>query len=243
MATETRNAGYYNEHYQQQNYFGYQNWIYSPYVSSLIAFCGLRKGASVLDVGCGQGFFSYLFSKHGMKVHGIDLSETGVRTAENLYGQFGITFAVSDIQMATFPEQFDCIFVRSCSLYNTDDFPLRFDITDKLLKHLKPGGTFIFVYNSNFSRKASPKWRYHSFEDTHRHFRRYPDAQVFFLSKITTYIMRQYSISSLVTPAEHFLKQSVRQGWGACLHSQKIVTVRFVGAAGRVVPSLASGWG
>jgi SAM-dependent methyltransferase len=212
MATETQNAGYYNEHYQRQNYFGYQSWIYSPYISSLIAFCGLQRGASVLDVGCGQGFFSYLFCKHGMKVHGIDLSEKGVRTAENLYGQFGITFAVSDIQMATFPEQFDCIFVRSCSLYNTDDFPLRCGVTDKLLKHLKTGGTFIFAYNSNFSRKASPKWRYHSFEDTRRHFRGYPDARVFFLSKITTYIMRQYSISPLATRLNAFLSRVSGKG-------------------------------
>ncbi len=199
MIAEAGNADFYNESYKRQNYFCYQNWLYAPYISSLIAFSGLRKEASVLDVGCGQGFFSYRFSQHGMKVHGIDISETGIHTAENLYGRFGIAFAVADIQTVKFPEQFDCIFVRSCSLYNTDTFSFQNEVTDNLLRHLKVGGTFIFVYNSNFSSKPSPKWRYHSLEDVRRHFARYPNAEVFFLNKLTTYLLRTHSLTRFVT--------------------------------------------
>src|ERR1700751_2894870 len=107
MGTQNHKADFYDETYKRPNYFRYQSWLYEPYISGLIAFCGLKKGASVLDVGCGQGFFSYLFSRNGMRVHGIDMSGTGIRAAQRLYGHLGITFAVSDIEIATFPEQFD----------------------------------------------------------------------------------------------------------------------------------------
>src|ERR1700723_96158 len=106
MAIQAHNPDFYNETYRETNYFRYQNWLYEPYVSSLIAFCGLRKGAMVLDVGCGQGFFSNLFRKNGMRVHGIDMSETGIRAAQSLYGHLGITFAVADIETVIFPDQF-----------------------------------------------------------------------------------------------------------------------------------------
>ena len=199
MAAQTGKPDFYNESYKRQNYFHYPSWIYAPYVSSLIAFCGLEKGASILDVGCGQGFFSYLFGKHGMKVHGIDTSETGIRAAQNLYGRLGITFSVADIQTASFPEQFDCIFVRSCSLYNTDAFPFQKEVTCSLLRHLKSSGTFIFAYNSTFSSKVSPTWRYHSLEDVKQHFSSYNNAQIFFLNKLTTILTRKYSFSPFVT--------------------------------------------
>jgi SAM-dependent methyltransferase len=199
MATETAKADFYNERYKRRNYFSYQSWIYAPYISSLIAFCGLRHGASLLDVGCGQGFFSYRFRKHGMKVHGIDISETGISAAKSLYGRFGITFAVSDIRTATFPEQFDCIFVRSCSLYNTDVFSFKTEVTDNLLRHLTIGGTLIFAYNSNFSSRLSPTWRYHTLEDVQQHFSSHPTAEAFFLNKLTTCLLRTYSFTPFVT--------------------------------------------
>jgi SAM-dependent methyltransferase len=199
MVTQIGKADFYNEIYKREDYFRYPTWIYAPYVSSLIAFCGLKKGDSILDVGCGQGFFSYLFSKHGLRVQGIDISETGIRTAEKSYAQLGIAFSVADIRTATFPEQFDCIFVRSCSLYNTHAFPHQKEVTRDLLRHMKSGGTFIFAYNSNFSSKESLTWRYHSLWDMEEHFSPYSNAQIFFLNKIMTFLLGRHSFSLLFT--------------------------------------------
>jgi SAM-dependent methyltransferase len=199
MLTQSSQEEFYNQSYKRRNYFRYPAWIYAPYISSLIGFCSLKKGDSILDVGCGQGFFSHLFSRHGLRVLGVDLSETGIRTAESSYRETGLRFAVTDIKTASFPEQFDSIFVRSCSLYNTDDFSLRNDLTENLVRHLKPGGTFIFAYNCNFSGKPSPKWRYHSFEDVQRHFSQYPNAGCFFINKIATYLFRARSFTPLAT--------------------------------------------
>lgn len=208
MAIQTHSPDFYNKTYRQTNYFRYQNWLYEPYVSSLIAFCGLTKGASVLDVGCGQGFFSNLFGKNGMRVHGIDMSETGIRSAQALYGHLGITFAVADVETATFREQFDCIFVRSCSLYNTLTFSQENETTRSLLKHLKTGGTFIFAYNSNFSSKVCRTWRYHSLDDVRQHFSGYSNAQIFFLNKITTYLLRGYSFTPIAKQCNVLLSKA-----------------------------------
>jgi SAM-dependent methyltransferase len=212
MPTQNHQADFYNETYRRSNYFHYQTWLYEPYVSGLVALCGLKKGSSVLDVGCGQGFFSYLFAKNGMKVHGIDLSETGIRKAQEQYGHLGITFALSDIQTANFQERFDCIFVRSCSLYNTEDFPRKNDVTHDLLRYLKAGGTLIFAYNSNFSSKKSPTWRYHSLKGVRQHFSAYADQKVFFLNKITTYLLRRYSFTPFVKWCNVFLSKTFGMG-------------------------------
>ena len=207
MEMQTGQANSYNENYKQENFFHYQEWIYAPYISSLIAFCGLERGASVLDVGCGQGFFSYLFNKQGMKVHGIDTADTGILAAQSLYGSLGITFSVADVHSVIFPQRFDCIFVRSCSLYNTDAFPFQKEVTGSLLRHLKSTGTFIFVYNSNFSSKPSPKWRYHSFEDVEQHFSHCHNPQIFFSNKIVTFVLRKYSFSRFLTRRNIFLSR------------------------------------
>ncbi len=212
MTSETRGSDFYNEAYKHENFFRHQTWLYGPYVSSLIGFSGLKEGSSVLDVGCGQGLFSYLFSMHGMKVHGIDLSETGIRAALNKYGRFGVTFSVGDIQTAVFPEQFDCVFVRSCSLYNTDAFRSQRAVTDSLLTPLKPGGTFIFAYNSNFSSKRGAQWRYHSLADAQQHFGGYPGAEFFFLNPIATWALRRHSITPLLTRVNIFLSRVSRRG-------------------------------
>ena len=212
MPMQTGNAKFYDEIYKWQNYFHYPSWIYGPYVSSLIKFCGLRKGASILDVGCGQGFFSYLFSKHGMKVHGVDLSETGISAARNLYGRFGITFSVADVQTLTLPEQFDCVFVRSCSLYNTEAFPLEKEVTRNFLRNLKSSGTLVFGYNSNFSSKESTTWRYHSLEDVERHFSGYSNAEVFFLNKATTLLLRKLSFTTFATRLNVLLSKGLAMG-------------------------------
>src|SRR5215467_14714665 len=100
---EIDKAVFYNAQYQNNNYFRYSERIYGRYIASLISACGLKEGSMVLDVGCGQGFFSYLLRKCGMNVYGIDISEVGIRMAQSLYGDLGINFAVADIGSAVFP--------------------------------------------------------------------------------------------------------------------------------------------
>jgi SAM-dependent methyltransferase len=205
--TEPKLAEHYNESYKQENFFRYPEWLYAPWISGLVAVSGLKKGQTVLDVGCGQGFFSYLLSTHGLRVHGIDISEAGIRQAERLYGRPQVSFSVADVQTTTFSEPFDCIFVRSCSLYNTDLFASNGHVTRAFLRHLKPTGTFIFAYNTKFTSKPSHTWRYHSIADVRQHFSGYRTAEIFFLNRITPLLARRYSFSRLLTKANVLLSK------------------------------------
>lgn len=198
--------------YSQPNCFGYRDWIYEPYISSLVRFCGLKKGDSLLDVGCGQGFFSHLFAKSGLKVHGIDVSEAGIEAAQDMYGHLGLRFSVAAFEAVNFPTQFDCVFVRSCSSYNSENFSSQSDVTEKLLRHLKPGGTFIFAYNSNFSSRKKGAWRYHTLDDVRSHFGAYPGAQTFFLNRLTACVLRRYSFNGMVTRCDMVLSRISGKG-------------------------------
>ena len=146
-----------------------------------------------------------------MEVHGVDISETGIRAAEAAYGELGATFEVADIHRSPLSRKFDCVFVRSCSLYNTEHFPLSDEVTQSLVRHLKRNGTFIFAYNTKLSRNSS-SWRYHSLNDVRKHFARYPEARVFFSSKLDTFIVRKYAFNSVFTKINMFLSRAFGVG-------------------------------
>ena len=204
---------YYNIEYKEKNFFGYREWIYVPYIKGLIALTGLKRRSTILDVACGQGFFSYLFHKCSMRVYGIDTSEVGIRAAQSAYGSLGIKFVVGDAQAIPFSEKFDCVFTRSCSLYNTDDFPVRFQVTDRILHHVKEGGAFIFAYNTNFSHsKKSESWRYHTLSHVKQHFYRYPNAKIFFTCRLDALLMREYAFNLLFTKLNMFLSKVLGLG-------------------------------
>lgn len=205
-------ANHYNAQYQKQNYFGYREWLYARYISSLIRACGLKKGASVLDVGCGQGFFSYLFRKHGMNVCGIDISEVGIREAQIKYGHLGISFAVADIETASLSEQFDCVFVRGLSLYNRPDFPDNDEVTRNLFKYVRPSGVLMFLYHTNCSSKKSDSWRYHSWNDFQRHFARYSNIKMYFSFIIYSYVLGNHAFTTLSTRVNRFASKLFRRG-------------------------------
>lgn len=190
---------YYDGKYREPNYFRQSTWLYAPYIGSLVSFVGLKRGSLVLDVGCGQGFLSYLFHESGMKVHGIDISETGVRIAQDRYGASGIKFEAADINTAVFPVKFDCIFVRSCSLHNTEEFAASDEVTSRLMSHLKAEGVLIFAYNTNFSSKTSSSFRCHSLRDVTEHFRGWSNSGIFFSTKADTIVLRKYAFTAVMT--------------------------------------------
>jgi ubiquinone/menaquinone biosynthesis C-methylase UbiE len=57
----------------------FQNKVILP---NLIRLMDLKKGEQVLDVGCGSGFFSKVFSEAGAKVTGVDVGEELLKIAK-----------------------------------------------------------------------------------------------------------------------------------------------------------------
>jgi len=198
----------YNKKYLVKNYFHYRKWLFNPFIKSLVSISGLKKGSTLLDVGCGQGFFSNLFYKCGMNVIGIDTSEAGIRAAQHDFFFSNIEFQIIDILDLPLSMNFDCIFIRSCSLYNSDNFSIDSQITDELIRHVKKDGTFLFVYNTNFSSSKKTKtWKYHTLDDFKNHFSKYYNAKFFFINKFDTIIFRKYAFNFIFSKLNIFLSK------------------------------------
>jgi SAM-dependent methyltransferase len=177
----------YDAHYAAENFFGYRDWLYRPFVRSLARRAGLEPGARVLDLGCGQGQFTALFHDLGCEAHGVDLSPAGIRSARSTYRGSRLSFAVGDALELACREEFDCAFARSCSLYNRDDFAADRRVTDRFLDYVRPGGVCIFDYHTSLDpRRRSSTWRHHTLSDLERHFAAYPGTETFFTLRVET---------------------------------------------------------
>src|SRR5438270_796113 len=98
--------------YSTPNYFQYRPWLYTAFINALVDRAGAKAGHYLLDAGCGQGFFSYLFAQRGINVVGMDASETGIATAKQTYRSPRLTFKVGDIRHLGCSNQFDYVFAR-----------------------------------------------------------------------------------------------------------------------------------
>lgn len=117
------------------------------------AWCGVKPGVRVLDVGCGSGRATSILRDlvdPGGAVVGVDYSHERIAYATNHYGQKpGIDFVIRDL---TNPidhlGQFDIIWVRFVLEYYRRESPA---IVRNLRSLLKPGGCLCLIdldYNS-----------------------------------------------------------------------------------------------
>lgn len=75
-------AGWYNSHLEE-NEDTYQEKVIKPNLFRLLA---PKTGEEILDVGCGQGFFSRELAKSGAKVLGVDIGNELIQIAKEKSG-------------------------------------------------------------------------------------------------------------------------------------------------------------
>jgi ubiquinone/menaquinone biosynthesis C-methylase UbiE len=94
---------------------GYSNELYDT-----IAAFGLRRGATILDVGCGTGIASQPFAMNGFPVTGVDASEAML--AHAVQQMPSATFVKGEAEALPFPnERFDVVI--SAQTYHWVDRP------------------------------------------------------------------------------------------------------------------------
>lgn len=73
----------------------YRHEVHGP---ALLEACGEVRGLRVLDIGCGQGFFTRALARKGAQVVGVDISAQQVESARNYEAQerLGIEYQVLD---------------------------------------------------------------------------------------------------------------------------------------------------
>lgn len=205
---------WYDAFYEKEAGFRYHEWLYRPYLKAVLAAAGVRTGSTVLDAGCGQGFFANLIKNCGMRVIGVDISSSGITAARKNYGTDGLDFVVGDINTMHFAHSFDCVFTRSLSLYNVDDFSNNRDITQHLMGYLHHGGVFVFLYNTNLRRTNinDSGWRYHTLKQARKHFALNGNAKCFFTLRIDAAIFRQVAFNSFFSKVNSLLSASLGLG-------------------------------
>ena len=96
------------------------------------------RGANILDIGCGVGFFLYFLQKIGCtNTVGVDFSPEQIKTAQR-FGVQGVTLSGYKEYLADKPSQFDFMLLDNVIEHQTKD-----EIVDLLLaifNSLKPGG-------------------------------------------------------------------------------------------------------
>lgn len=100
-------------------------------------------GSRVLDLGCGGGWTSIFFAKHGYNVVGQDISPDMIAVADEAKTEQGIgdnlQFVVCDYEYLNYAGEFDCAVFFDC-LHHADD---EFIALESVYRALKPGGTLI----------------------------------------------------------------------------------------------------
>ena len=174
--------------------------MYRSLIYALAKKAQLRPGFCLLDAGCGQGFFAGLFADLGIQVVGVDLSTEALKSAPNECSSANVRFEAGDVRCLPYESTFDCVYARSCSLYNKTNLEESRQITDKLLTYLKDNGILIFDYYTRLSgRKGSVSWRYHNLSAIKSHFAKYPDARVYFSLRLEPILFGSWALSAPIT--------------------------------------------
>lgn len=141
----------YDQHYAAGG-FGYEDrrdhwlsWARRHYVEAF----GLAPGR-LLDVGCGDGFWTSLFAELGFEATGVDLSAGGIETARAKYSGIPFVVADADVALPFEPGSFDVIFCRAISHFGEPDLeaPRVTSLILRLMALLAPGGVLLASYHT-----------------------------------------------------------------------------------------------
>lgn len=136
---------------------------FMPHVFALAG--GLKLGARVLDVGCGNGFTCGEFLKRGCHVVGLDLSEQGIAVARQTYpeGRFELLAADGYVLQNLNEPHFDLVISTEVieHLYDPRSY------VQGCFTALRPGGRFICStpyhgYLKNLALAMTGKWDAHA---------------------------------------------------------------------------------
>lgn len=144
-----------------------QPWRKHVEAFTLMNLIGDVAGKAVLDVACGEGFYTRMIRQRGAsKVTGVDLSAGMVELArkeEAEHGQ-GIEYLVGDARNLSPTGEYDLVIAAYLLNYARDRAELR-SMCEGIARSLTPGGRFVTV-NSHpgFDYPTAPSYRKYGFE-------------------------------------------------------------------------------
>lgn len=120
-------------------------------VRTILRRTGAHSQSRILSIGCGIGDTELLLAPHVREIHGIDLSPTGISSAQETAGRFGIrnaAFSVSSWANAAVADRYDVVmaifFLHHLTESERGDFPIR------MRTLLRPSGCFYALDPSRY---------------------------------------------------------------------------------------------
>ena len=126
--------------YLETNKDSYQEKVIAP---NLMRLLDIKNGSKILDLACGQGFFSRKFKAAGASVVGVDISKELIITAKK-HSQ-GIEYFVSPAHKIDFLKSstFDVVTIV-LAIQNIEEIN---EVFSEVKRVLVPGGRMILVLN------------------------------------------------------------------------------------------------
>lgn len=144
-----------------------QLWRSRIETHSLMQLVGTLAGKKVIDVACGEGFFTRKLRRAGAaQVVGIDISERMVELAraQEASAPLGIEYLVEDARATGPPQDFDLAVSAWLLVYAHDRAELG-SMCRGLARRLKPGGRFVtLTTNPHLYSFKIPDYRKYGFD-------------------------------------------------------------------------------
>jgi toxoflavin synthase len=146
-----------------------QPWRTHVEAFTLMALLGDLSGTSVVDVACGEGYYTRLLRARGAsRARGIDLSARMIELARAQEAQhsLGIQYRVGDARDLGLAPEHDLAVAAYLLNYARDRAELG-AMCRSLARCLKPGGRFVTVNQSaTLDFRSAPSYRAYDFETT-----------------------------------------------------------------------------
>lgn len=133
-------AGWYDELLENKD-GTYQNEVILPNLKRLVS---PQKGEKVLDIACGQGFFSRALDEMGAEVTGADIAKELIGLAK-LHSSKTISFEVAPADELAFVK--DSSFDKALIVLALQNIENLHGAVREAYRALKPGGSFFIVLN------------------------------------------------------------------------------------------------
>ena len=182
---------------------------------NLIRLMDVRAGEMILDLACGEGFFSRRFNRLGAKVVASDISKELIEIAKKDKDAQGVQFEVAPADKIPFvaDASIDKI-VIILALQNIENVP---GVFAECARVLKPGGKLYFVINHPaFRIPKQSSWGWEQNADRTVQYRRVDR----YLSELREYINMHpgdkpgETTISFHRPMQYFVKSLKKNGFG-----------------------------
>lgn len=135
---------------------------------NIMKLLGIRKGASVVDLGCGYGRHCHSLAKLGLQVTGIDTSKFLLRKAKAEARKYKLTidYKKADMRKLPFENQFDAVVnnYQSFGFFSHDE---NAEVFKQVAKALKPNGKFLIEQVNIFNDVMTGRRNRKDFDPKH----------------------------------------------------------------------------